>query len=220
MAGFFVEMNLQNQLRQAEAALSATQMLVKARRATADDVAKAEQHLADVRALIGTPPKPVLADVPATAVVVEPLPVVIRPVATVDALAMQAELSKEADRLNRQMAEMSNQLHKVPPAMTCPELTRPILELKAQIEAIWDKKRYLERNGGLPEPAADVPTADVSPQRYELAYKKSRLIDRKSKLSRKLEDPKAKDAKRQEWQTELMKAEMEIQDLELQLATL
>lgn len=217
-AGFFVGMNLQHQLRQAEAALSATQMLCKAKRATTNDVAKAERHLADVRALIARPARPVPTDVP------EPVPVAVavRPVATDEGLVLQADLSKEADRLNRQMAEMSNQLHKVPPSQNCPELTAPILALKAQIEAVWDKKRYLERNGGLPEPdgAETAPTANVSPQRYELAYRKSRLIDLRCKLTRKLDDPKAKPAKRQEWETDLMKAEMEIQELEVQLATL
>lgn len=138
--------------------------------------------------------------------------------------SMQAELGQQADRMNRKMAELSNTLHQVPTGAGCPELTRPILDLKAQIETVWDKKRYLERNRMLPaepvaeveEPGRELPTlADAG--RFELAYEKRRLIDLRSKLRRKLLDPKAKPGKRQEWQTELVQADLAIQEIELKL---
>lgn len=113
--------------------------------------------------------------------------------------------------------------------VACPQLTRQILELVAQREAVWDKKRFLERNRYLPaEPIADVPTdlpqlsgdGDAKPgeARYELAYQKRRLIDQKSKLKRKLENPKARPSKRVEWETELAQCEHKIREIEFQLS--
>ncbi|MEZ0607858.1 hypothetical protein ACAW74_05040 [Fibrella sp. WM1] len=143
---------------------------------------------------------------------------------------LQAEMSAEADGLNRKMAGLSNQLYQVPDGVACPELTGPILDLKAQIEVIWDRKRYLERNRRLPDEKpvekrdAELPQLpgddpDGPPRgRYELAYQKRRLIDQKSKLKKKLENPKAKLAKRTEWEQELAACELKIQEMDFKLS--
>ena len=127
--------------------------------------------------------------------------------------------------MNRKMAGLSNNLHQVPTTVNCPELVKPILELKAQIEAVWDKKRYLERNRSLPAELVPEEEPDLLPAlvaddagKFQLAYLKRRLIDQKSKLKRKLEDPKAKPSKRQEWETELAQCELKIQEIDYKLS--
>jgi hypothetical protein len=137
---------------------------------------------------------------------------------------MQAELSKEADALNREMATLSNTLHTIPQNASCPQLTRQILAIKEKIEAIWDKKRYLERNRALPaEPVADQEPGYLpdlvsdDAGKFQLAHIKRRLIDQKSKLKTKLRNPKAKASKIHEWETELALCERKIQEIEFKL---
>ena len=215
-------MDLGTQIRQQQATVNMLEKLLRAQRVSEQEVDQAKRRLMDLQQQEGFRPV-----APRPERVAEPVPVVApsgRVIVGDEYVALQAELGQQADRLNRQMAELSNTLHQVPTGVGCPELTRPILALKAQIEAVWDKKRYLERNRTLPEE----PVAEVEPQtalgptledagRFELAYEKRRLIDLRSKLRRKLLDPKAKPGKRHEWQTELVQADLAIQEIELKL---
>jgi len=201
--------------------------LLKAKRTTQADLDQAKRRLADLEEQQHF--KPVVATSGNVVEKDEPEPRG-RVVDGDEYISIQADLSKEADRLNRKMADLSNKLHQVPAGVGCPELTKPILELKAQIEAIWDKKRYLERNRVLPDesdPEEDCTAdrnrcdhADHSPEKFELSYQKRRLIDLRSKLRRKLENPKAKPSKRVEWETELTKATLQIDEIEVKLGTL
>ena len=218
---------LQQQIQQATATIQMLEQMVRAGRASAQDVQQARDRLTSLTA-------PVVVRAERTAKWVEPEPpaelVAVqeptgRRVDQDEYLALQAELSKDADRLNRQMAELSNQLHKVPTSATCPELTRPILDLKAQIETVWDKKRYLERNRCLPDEADQEETEENSPtsvsaMKYELAYKKRRLIDQRYKLKEKLKNPSARPGKVQAWRTELMQTNLEIAEIDIKLGTL
>lgn len=98
---------------------------------------------------------------------------------------LQADLGKQADQLQRKIADLSNQLHQIPQHVAYPQLTRQILDLVTQREAVWDKKRFLECNRYLPaEMVIDKPTelpddndAKSGKARYELACQKRRLID-------------------------------------------
>ncbi len=229
---------LQQQIQQAQATIQMLEQMVRARRASEQDVQQAKDRLASL--LIPertTPPIPLSlkqgegvhrenVDRPVklvSNVVMEPVAEPTgRRIDQDEYLVLQSELSKDADRLNRQMAELSNQLHKVPSNASCGELTRPILTLKAQIEEIWDKKRYLERNRCLPEEADDQEeaTEENSPIKYELAYKKRRLIDLRYKLKDKLKNPAAKPGKVQEWREELARTNLEIAEIDITLGTL
>ncbi len=200
--------------------------LVKAKRCSQVEVDQAKSRLADLQqqesfkpAYPGLQPAtqwPLVAPAP------EPVPTG-RVLEGDEYISIQADLSRQADLLNRKMADLSNKLHQVPTGANCPELTRPILQLKAEIETVWDKKRYIERNRVLPEeptPGADQaerPSTLEDAGRFELAYQKRRLIDLRSKLKRKLADPKAKPGKRYEWEQELAKAELEILEIDVKL---
>lgn len=193
--------------------------LLRAKRCSQDEVDQAKHRLADLQQQVDF--KPLAVARPPVTAVIEPTPT-DRAVEGDEYISLQAQLSTQADRLNRQMANLSNNLHQVPPGANCPELTRPILQLKAEIETVWDKKRYLERNRALPaEPTETDRSADPAilenAGRFELAYQKRRLIDLRSKLKRKLADPKSKVGKRLEWEIELAKADLEIQEIEVKL---
>ncbi|MVM36498.1 hypothetical protein GO730_00560 [Spirosoma sp. HMF3257] len=197
--------------------------LVKAKRCTTDELEMARRRLADLKEQTTFVPI-----VPRADRVIQPL--AVEPVATGRQIvgdeyaSIQADLAAQANTLNRKMAELSNQLHKIPSSVSCPELTRQILELKAQIELIWDKKYYLERNHCLPEEPTDqeqstdnLATLSDAGQ-YQLAYEKRRLIDLRSKLKRKLLNPKAKSGKVIEWETELAQCTLKIQEIEFKLS--
>lgn len=227
-AGFFVSMNLQTQIRQQQSTVQMLEKLLRAKRCSQDEVDQAKRRLVDLQAQENF--KPLIPPVPQRERVGPTPSPVPQPTGRVldgdEYLSTQADLSKQADQLNRKMADLSNTLHQVPTTVSCPDLVKPILDLKAQIEAIWDKKRYLERNRFLPdEPADDAPErpeilADASrpgEARFELAYQKRRLVDLRSKLRRKLADPKAKVGKRHEWETELVQVELKILEIDVKL---
>ena len=211
---------LQQQVQQAQATVTMLERMVKARRATDQELTAARERLVALTA-------PVVSVVTRYRADDEPTPVVDRPEPTgraVEAdeyLELQSELSKDGDRLNRQMAELSNQLHKVPPGQSCAELTRPILALKDQIESIWDKKRYLERNRAVMPDTPDEPeTEENSSQKFALSYEKRRLVDLRSKLKKKLQNPAAKPGKVQAWREELQRANLEVAEIDIKLGTL
>ena len=205
---------LEQQIAQQTQSVRMLEKMVQARRATPDELSQALERLELLKN-----PRPVIQvaqyedDQP---------PVLGRIVGNEEYLQLQSDLSKEADHLNRQMAELSNQLYKVPQGVGCPEIVGHILALKARIESIWDQKRYLERNKCLPPEPEETPktATENSPAKFELAYRKRRLVDLRSKLNRKLDDPKAKPAKMQAWQEELVRTTYEIQEIDSQLATL
>lgn len=213
-------MNLQTQIRQQQSTVQMLEKLLKARRCSQDEYDKAKRRLEDLQQQENFKPLVVVTErMPEP----EPIAPIGRLIEGDEFISLQTDLSKDADRLNRKMADLSNKLHQVPIGVSCPELTKPILELKAQIELIWDKKRYLERNHALPEeravviPTEDKPLTLEEGVRLKLAYEKRRLIDLRSKLKKKLTNPKAKPGKLLEWETELAKANLEIQEIELKL---
>lgn len=196
------------------------QKMVNAGRAKPDELAAAQRRLDDLQEQTTRPAR---VDQPQAAPVVVPVPA--GPLIVGDEYAsLQADLGRQADQLQRKIAELSNQLHQIPQQATCPQLTKQILDLVTQREAVWDKKYYLERNRCLPtEQVADEPTdlpelPGDNDAKYQLAYQKRRLIDQKSKLNRKLGDPKSRPSKRAEWERELAECELKIRDIEFKLS--
>ncbi|GAB3803425.1 hypothetical protein GCM10028819_33330 [Spirosoma humi] len=216
-------MNLETQISQQQASIRMLEMFVKAGRCTTGELAQAKRRLADLQeqtTFVPIAPRTERVG-PASA----PVPVATgestlgRQIVGDEYASIQADLSAEANGLNRQMAELSNQLHKIPSDVSCPQLTRQILELKGKIELIWDKKYYLERNHCLPEEQSTVEAPTLSDAgAFELAIEKRKLIDKRSKLRRKLINPKAKPGKLLEWETELTQCNLKIQEIEFKLS--
>ncbi|MDQ6479804.1 hypothetical protein [Dyadobacter sp. LHD-138] len=129
-------------------------------------------------------------------------------------------LSQEADRLRRDQAELSNMLVKVPPGQPCPDLVNKILELHYKIEAIWDEKKFLDRNqfDGPKNPAHDQQVIERPVQavvsKAELSVKLQKCREKRSKLKSKLLNPKASMAARSKWELELVQIEAAIEETE------
>ncbi len=213
-------MDISTLLLQQQSTVRMLQKLVRANRATPDQLAEAQRRLDDLQQQTTRPPR---VDEPVTPLATAPTPVG-PPVGDDEYASLQADLGKQADQLQRKIAPLSNQLQQIPPHVACPELTHQILDLVTQREAIWDKKHYLERNRRLPaEPGADQPAIELpelpaeGDGKYKLASEKRRLIDKKSKLNRKLGDPKARPSKKAEWERELAECELKIQEINFQL---
>ncbi|MDR6194731.1 hypothetical protein [Siphonobacter sp. SORGH_AS_0500] len=198
-------------IQQKKAAVSMLQALVRTGRAKQADLDRAEIELADLlkeqpKVLLKTQenysqktekiiPKPVNPSKPAT-------------------LSQTAEISKEIDRLQRQMAELSNELHNIPETVPCPGLTGQIIALKTQIENLWTQKLLIERN----RTAAPLPSTVAEPETnpddevllLQLTHERQRLTDKRSKLRKKLSDPKKSIANTTKWEIELAKVEYEL----------
>lgn len=140
-------------------------------------------------------------------------------------LSQTAGISKEIDVLQRQMADLSNELHNIPETVACPGLTSQIINLKRRIEGLWTQKHLIERNrtAAPVSPAAPTETYESNPDDdkllLQLTYERQRLADKRSKLRNKLKDPKKSIAKNAEWTTELAKVEYELnaKDVDIQL---
>jgi hypothetical protein len=130
----------------------------------------------------------------------------------------QGALSQEATLLRREQSELSNMLHKVPQEQACPELVDKILDLHHQIEGIWDQKKFLGRNqhDGPADPAHDQQVVERSvaavESKAELSVKIQQLREKRSKLKKKLENPKATMESRTKWEIELAQVDAGIEE--------
>lgn len=195
--------------------------MVHCGRAKQADLDRAELELLELQNARELPKATVYSPAP-----VEPIPKPVTiPSPSSNHLSQTAAISKEIDRLQRQMADLSNELHNIPETVPCPGLTSQIIALKKQIEDLWTKKHLLDRNrtSAPVATAVDVPTHQASPADetllLQLTHERQRLADKRSKLRKKLTDPKKSVAKNAEWSQDLVKAEFELdaKDVEIQL---
>lgn len=225
-------MTTHEQLTQQESTVKMLEQLVKVRRASQADLDEARAKLAGMR---GAKPKvaqptPTFSPGGSRILPVDRereylLPVeVLRPMPGADVKTYTAGISREIDQLQRQMAELSNQLHTVPPHVDCPELTRPIVKMKRQIEALWTKRRHAERNGvPAPEQEAEA-TEQADPadelRLLQLEQDRQKLREKRSKLRKKLDDPRRSTANDARWRVEAAKVQHELDELDAQITIL
>ncbi|MPR36933.1 hypothetical protein [Salmonirosea aquatica] len=209
------------QIRQVESAIKLLEMQLKAGRARPEQLEPLREQLSRLKSQALTAPNPQ----PAAPVAAAPVKSPRATRSVVDSYAeRQAALTLEADALRQEQAKLSNLLHKVPAHQDCPELTSRIVDLQGQIEDLWDEKKFIERNGvdaqasfreeTVPGGAPPVvrPLGDLQ-QKAVLTVELQRLREKRSKLSRKLENPKAADSKKAEWGTELAQVSRRIEEL-------
>jgi polyhydroxyalkanoate synthesis regulator phasin len=213
-----------DQIRQVESAIKLLTMQLSAGRARPEQLEPLREQLAKLKRGSVVIPNVTVKESPAKLRELAP-PAMSHsePRPVVDSYAeRQATLTLEADVLRKEQAKLSNLLHKVPAHQDCPELTSRIVDLQVQIEDLWDEKKFIERNGvdagGSFREAAPVvapaarPLGDVQ-QKAVLTVELQRLREKRSKLSRKLENPKSADSKKAEWGTELAKVNSQIDQL-------
>ena len=206
-------MNLQIEIKQAEASVAGLEIMVSVRRASADELQRAKERLENLKRQL-TPTKVISTQIQT----IDEPPIYHKPViVSEDLQAVLADIHKKIRYQQDQMAELSNQLHLIPKDEPASELVPAILAHKKQIEANWDMVYYIERNNALPEvPEENTREAiELSGlEKHELMQMRQRLREKISKLRRKLLDPKAKESKRTEWEVEIRQAEIELQEVE------
>jgi hypothetical protein len=222
--------NFQAQIRQQQAAIEHMKMLVASGRARPEQLEAAESELKRLQAMAVEPatqpselaqPAP---QQPATAQAAarrtsKKVRAILEDVQSDTVKFKQAALSEEAARIRKNQADLSNLLHKVPKDQACPELTERILDLHHQAESLWDEKIFLERNehDGPQQLAADVQvqarTVGDIREKAQLTVEIQKLREKRSKLQRKLGDPKAAVSRKAVWQVQLAQAQASIDEL-------
>lgn len=205
-------------IQQVESAIKLMTMQLSAGRARPEQLDPLREELTRLQRQARSAPA---QEVPATRPIAPVGKMASRPLG--DAYAdRQATLTLEADGLRKEQTKLSNMLHKVPPHQDCYELTGRIVDLQTQIEDLWDEKKFIERNGmdatggfreAAPQAAPVARPLDDVQHKAVLTVDLQRLREKRSKLARKLENPKASDSKKAEWSTELAKASSQIEEL-------
>ena len=217
---------MKTKIKQQEAAVEMIRQMVSAKRARVERLEAAINELnrlkAEESANVGSPQ----SDVPTVARPSRKVVAIMQDVNSDIYALKHSALSHEAARLRRDQAELSNMLHKIPAEQPCPELVDKILGLHQQIETIWDQKHFLDRNrhDGPAAPAHDQQVAeravDVVESKAELSVKLQQFREKRSKLRKKLEDPKASLASKSKWEIELAQVESGIEEVNTKRALL
>jgi hypothetical protein len=207
-------MNLRIEILQQRTSVQMLQMLVKSRRASAEELAIAERRLAELEELQA--PAETTTVIPAT-LLKQPTTEVINespPLAENEVRSVRKTLLEHIDAKKRRLADVCNNMHLVPKATPCPELMVEAIELKAEEEELWTKFRYLERNGRLP----DEPTEVQEKTNVDLLIatdERKKLAEKRSKLKKKINDLRNKKHRfLDKWKTEFDYVDMTITDLD------
>jgi hypothetical protein len=181
-------MNLDTEILQAELALNLKKTLFKANRCTQSEIDQATDHLNTLRlAKQGYPSEQTtqthITQAPKQAAL-EVLPLVGTPYQET-----QAALSKQAKQLSDEQAIASNQLvaaYKQDPKQNVYGLMQNALTLRRQVEDVWDKKKFLERNGYLPEEPQEPAQSSSEPlEKFEQQQKRKQIKDQILKLEKR-----------------------------------
>ncbi len=214
-------MNLDTEIMQAELALNLKKTLFKANRCTQYEIDQATDHLNTLRlakqgytseqtaqAHVTHAPKQTALGV---------LPVVGTPYQE-----SQAALTKQAKQLSDEQAATSNQLvaaYQQNPKQNVYGLMQNALTLRRQVEDVWDKKKFLERNGYLPDEPETAQSSSEPLERFEQQQKRKQIKDQILKLEKKIADPTKHvrfhkvEQKMIEWQKQLLIYREELENL-------
>lgn len=143
----------------------------------------------------------------------------------------QAELSREATKLSAEQAYISNQIVAAyqAKAVSAGGLMKQAIVLRNQIENIWDKKKYLQRNGSLPPETSlgaepeQVESEESRLKRMALQQQRKLIKDQIGKLDKKIADPtkhvryQKAEEKVNEWRKALMICQEELSRINLGL---
>lgn len=211
------------EIRQAEASVKMLEMLVPLRRAPEHELTEARERLAALRGAVVAPAEQEDRNEYFERVALERREAEHREqpvVPTSDLVARKAQVLADADALKRQEAELSNRLHQVPEGETCAELCAEIIALRQRIEGKWTEYRFMERNGRVldaePEPVVVQRSGDL----LQAERDRQRLADERSKLRKKLADPRKSVAKEVQWTQRLAVVELEIEAKDLTIRVL
>ncbi len=206
-------MNLDTEILQAELALNLKKTLFKANRCTQSEIDQATDHLNTLRLAKQGYPSEQTAQTPITQAPKQAALEVL-PLVGTSYQETQAALTKQAKQLSDEQAIASNQLvaaYQQDSKQNVYGLMQNALTLRRQVEDVWDKKKFLERNGYLPqEPQVPVQSSSEHLERFELQQKRKQIRDQILKLEKKIADPTKHvrfhkvEQKMIEWQKQLL----------------
>lgn len=142
---------------------------------------------------------------------------------------LQAVLSEEAKKLKDKQGEISNLIVEryKSGANGSGGLMSQAIELRKGIEDIWDKKKFLEKNGSLPQEEVNLVDVEVSKElqdkRMAWQYERKLVKDQIYKLGKKIKDPTKHvsfnkvELKMLDWRKEMLILEAKLADLSLKI---
>lgn len=126
---------------------------------------------------------------------------------------LKQELLQEIRKLRAYQAEVSNKMADVPKNESCKHLTSQAIAYTFQIEKLWTKYRYLEKNGVLPEEKNEV-IEEKSVELLRLEAERKRFSEERSKLKRKIAEVGNSEKLREKWVARKYVVDGIIQDLD------
>ena len=213
-------MNLEGRIMQAQMVLSLKKQLFKAKRCTSEELERAEDALTALEQESEGFEEQVVQTISETT---------LSNAKNYD--EYQAELSREATKLSAEQAHISNQIVAAyqAKAMSAGGLMKQAIVLRNQIENIWDKKKYLQRNGSLPPETSlgavpeQVESEESRLKRMALQQQRKLIKDQIGKLEKKIADPtkhvryQKAEEKVNEWRKALMICQEELSEINLKL---
>lgn len=142
---------------------------------------------------------------------------------------LQAGLSAEAKKLKDKQGEMSNLIVEKykSGANGSGGLMAQAIELRKGIEEIWDKKKFLEKNGSLPPEEVNIIDVEVNKElqdkRMAWQYERKLIKDQIYKLAKKIKDPTKHvsfnkvELKMIDWRKEMLILEAKLADFNLKI---
>ena len=142
---------------------------------------------------------------------------------------LQAGFSAEAKKLKDKQGEMSNLIVEQykSGANGADGLMSQAIKLRKGIEEIWDKKKFLEKNGCLPQEEANLVDVEVSNElqekRMAWQYERKLVKDQIYKLAKKIKDPTKHvnfnkvEFKMIDWRKEMLILEAKLVDFNLKI---
>lgn len=213
-------MNLEGRIMQAQMVLSLKKQLFKAKRCTSEELERAEDALTALEQESEGFEEQVIQPINETS---------LSNAKNYD--EYQAELSREATKLSAEQAHISNQIVAAyqAKAVSAGGLMKQAIVLRNQIENIWDKKKYLQRNGSLPPETSlateseQVESEESRLKRMALQQQRKLIKDQIGKLDKKIADPtkhvryQKAEGKVNEWRKALMICQEELSEINLKL---
>jgi hypothetical protein len=126
---------------------------------------------------------------------------------------IKQEILQEIRKLRTNQAEVCNQLGDIPKNENCQYLTRQAIAYTFEIEKLWTKYRYLEKNGVLPEENNEI-EEEKSVELLRLEAERKKFSEERSKLKKKIAEVGNTEKLREKWVARKYVVDGIIQDLD------
>jgi hypothetical protein len=133
--------------------------------------------------------------------------------------SIKQHLLQDIRKLRTNQAEISNQLGGVPNNKNCQHLTSQSIAYTFEIEKLWTKYRYLEKNGVLPEENNQI-EEEKSVELLRLEAERKKFSEERSKLKKKIAEIGNTEKLQEKWVARKYVVDGIIQDLDGKIRSL